>query len=445
MSLKHIPCRWAKRSNKKSDLKDILLKPVDSLTPGEISEAGKTAVIVDMMGMVRSTSIPDTYEKLAEQFASRLPKGYFRTDIVADSYQSARLSKNGRYHEETPGKIIIPSIFARVHPDFKTIVLKNPENKARLVELIFQFIKSNSLECFQLLQTRVIVLSSEDECVKLELNDQNDVSLQPYPEFLSNHDEGDTKVILHANMILNEDPDAVVTIRSPSGDTDILVIMVGLLHDGHGDRIIFDDFHGDSRKVYTLGNILFLLDDEIINSLIGFHAFTGNDFVSSFFRKGKNTCFKLLQKHKCFRNAFSQLGSNWELSEETLDSLESFVVRLYGVTKAPNVNAARHKIFSTKFENEEKCVDMSLLPPYQSVLRLHCESTNFVAAVWKRSTESQPSIPDPVHFGWNSYRTITWMVDVFPDDIESILVDERYVPDANNDALCESEDEDVVS
>ena len=42
--------------------------------------------------------------------------------------------------------------------------------------------------------------------------------MDPYPDLLSNQDEGDTKVILHANKILEDDPNAMVTIQSPSGD-----------------------------------------------------------------------------------------------------------------------------------------------------------------------------------------------------------------------------------
>ena len=41
-----------------------------------------------------------------------------------------------------------------------------------------------------------------------------------------------------------------------------------------------------------ISSIIFL--DEIIKSLIRFHTFTGNDYISSFYRKAKVTCFKIL-------------------------------------------------------------------------------------------------------------------------------------------------------
>ena len=238
------------------------------------------------MGLVNTlSSIPDTYEELAKQFVEKLPKGYKRIDIVADSYRSVRLFKNG-VDDDQANKILITSLYSRVHPDFKTTVLKNRENKARLIELIFQYIKNEAVRCFEVLNCEEIVLSSEDECVRITMSEGVAI-VAPYPELLSSQDEGDTKVILHASKILEEDSDAVVTIRSPSGDTDIVVLMIGLLHK-YRERVLLDDFHGDKRKTYRLSDID--LEDELIDALIGFHAFTGNDFTSSFFRKAKNTC-----------------------------------------------------------------------------------------------------------------------------------------------------------
>ena len=206
--------------------------------------------------------------------------------------------------------------------------------------------------------------------------------------------------------------------------------------------MIIDDFHGDgNRKSYRISDIE--LDDDIISSLIGFHAFSGNDFVSSFFRRGKNTCFKLLEGSSRFKEAFSQLGSSWDLPDHVHEQLQSFVVRLYGIRKAIGVDEARYKLFKKKFDNEEKTVDMSTLPPCESVLRLHCERANYLAAIWKRATTSQSLIPDAVHFGWNPDKSIMWVADIFPEEVESILLDSRYDPDDVDDDAGESDDEEL--
>ena len=103
----------------------------------------------------------------------------------------------------------------------------------------------------------MIVLAFESGCVKVVHTEDQD-TISAYPELNSNHDEGDTKVILHTIQIFKENVDAVVTIRSPSGNTDIVVLSTGLLQE-NSERIIFDDSHGGNRKAYILKDIIILL------------------------------------------------------------------------------------------------------------------------------------------------------------------------------------------
>lgn len=430
-----------KRSNKKSDLKDILLDHETCLTASDVQNIQRDAVVVDMMGVINVIkTIPDTYQELAEVFVGCLPRSYRRVDIVADSYGSVKLFKNGVVGDQAD-KILIPSLKSRVHPDYSSVVLRNRENKTRLVELIFEYIEKNAESCFEKLGSKQIVLSSEERCVTITSSDSGDITVELNTDLLSNHDEGDTKVVLHANAILLDDPDTMVTIRSPSGDTDIVVLAVAHLYP-HAHRIVLDDFHGNGqRKWYPLSKVD--LDEDIIDALIGFHAFTGNDFVSSFFRKGKNTCFKLLSSSSKFKEAFSLLGSSWDLTDDIFYQLQSFVLHLYGMKKAVDVDAARYKLFKKKYDNEEKTVDMSTLPPCQSVLRLHCERAHFLAALWKRATISQLQNPDPSHYGWNQDKTIMWVDEVFPAEVESILLDPRFDPDDVEEAYGESDDEEL--
>ena len=67
-----------------------------------------------------------------------------------------------------------------------------------------------------------MVLSSEDRYTKIVLSD-DDVSIEPHLDLLSNDDEGDTKVIIHVIKTLKEDSEFVVTVWSPLGDNDIVV------------------------------------------------------------------------------------------------------------------------------------------------------------------------------------------------------------------------------
>lgn len=90
------------------------------------------------------------------------------------------------------------------------------------------------------------------------------ITADPYPELILSQDMGDTKKIPQASKILNDDSDAVVTIRSSFGYTGIVIIMIRLLHQ-YEQRVILEDFHGDDRKVYRLSDVK-LDDDGVVDS-----------------------------------------------------------------------------------------------------------------------------------------------------------------------------------
>ena len=76
--------------------------------------------------------------------------------------------------------------------------------------------------------------------------------------------------------------------------------------------------------------------------MLGLHAFTGNDYLSSFFGKGKEKCWKLMQKYEEFEVCFTKLGSEQNLSEDRYESLEEYTALLYGV-KSKSINEAHWK------------------------------------------------------------------------------------------------------
>jgi hypothetical protein len=80
-----------------------------------------------------------------------------------------------------------------------------------------------------------------------------------------------------------------VMVRSPSGDIDILVLF--LLHT-QGIRVLIGNGTGNSRKVIDINSLNMSIQQR--RSLAGMHAFSGNDYVSSFFRKGKSHVWKTI-------------------------------------------------------------------------------------------------------------------------------------------------------
>ena len=99
--------------------------------------------------------------------------------------------------------------------------------------------------------------------------------------------------------------------------------------------------------------------------------------------------------------------------------LAKYVCKLYGLSDT-TVNRVRFKIVEKKYQNDNKIVDISLLPPYCSTLRLHILRANTIAYLWK---QSQNAIIDITTNGQINYDEIKWVESVFLQDIENLVVD----------------------
>ena len=73
-----------------------------------------------------------------------------------------------------------------------------------------------------------------------------------------------------------------------------------------------DTGSGNNRKGLWLSDVD--MSQDLKQALIWFHSFTGNDYTSSFFRKGKVACWKVVETNHRFLHAFKELGSAWELA-----------------------------------------------------------------------------------------------------------------------------------
>ena len=121
---------------------------------------------------------------------------------------------------------------------------------------------------------------------------------------------------------------------------------------GSRSCINLDTNTGKYRKVFKLSEID--LTPAQKSSLIGFHAFTGNDYNSAFFRKEKHTCWKLLESKLKFVDTFCNLGLCQMFHHK---KLEKYVSLLY-VMKGTRVNQARYDMFNRKLSRNNKITDI---------------------------------------------------------------------------------------
>ena len=101
-------------------------------------------------------------------------------------------------------------------------------------------------------------------------------------------------------------------IRSPSGDIDIITLFIGLHFSD--TQILIDNGSGKNRKIIDATSSGLSPDHR--RALLGMHAFSGNDYVCSFFRKGKQAVWKAVAKNNAFAELFSSLGTEVTASEE---------------------------------------------------------------------------------------------------------------------------------
>ena len=67
---------------------------------------------------------------------------------------------------------------------------------------------------------------------------------------------------------------------------------------------------------------------DVYKALLGMHAFTGCDTVGAFTGKGKIRALTILKANAEFKEAFAQLGVQWNLPPNSHVKLEEFVCKL---------------------------------------------------------------------------------------------------------------------
>ena len=187
----------------------------------------------------------------------------------------------------------------------------------------------------------------KDVCYKITLHSSN------------SQEEADTIVCLNANHTVTTCPGKFAIVRNPSGDADVLLILLSTTIEHH-DRIITDFNRKEYCKIINLSKVN--LSQEEKKCLIGFHAFTGNDNASSFFRKGKGKCWNVLQDNHKFVSPFVSLGDDWLRNEEILKQLEIFVCILFGSHRLKKANDVRYHIFQQKYQKDNRFISCFTFP-----------------------------------------------------------------------------------
>ena len=168
------------------------------------------------------------------------------------------------------GKVYILKTLDMKLPYDMTTFFQNRKNK----DLLFNLIERSIVEDKSKLNERVVFFSNKEHCFKISIG-----HVLQIPEKSSDHKEADTKLV--APVESAEVNSNNVMVRSPSGDIDILVLFN--LHQFEGKNVFIDNGVGKNRKIIDMSTTM--LSSQQRHALTGVHAFSGNDYISRFFRK----------------------------------------------------------------------------------------------------------------------------------------------------------------
>ena len=380
--------------------KSALARNLEKLSPPAEILPRNSAVIIDGMAIINKLNAEkQTYGELAANiFATIMMNGYgsTRLDVVFDVYKELSIKNAER---EKRGNTVSGVQLNTIMPGHKVqqwkSVLRCSASKTALTNFLFN--EWQKPEYLNKLEGKSIFVTNQSQCVMLSHG-----RVSPVPELETSQEEADTRMLLHAKHA-SRTHNAIIII---SEDTDVIVLALAFFRN-IGDIYIRCGTRNRTRYI-DISKLGSCLGQNICNSLIGLHAFTGCDTVSAFGGKGKVSALKLVMNQEIYQNALSQLGTQWRLSVELFLLLQKFTCDIYASKiDITNVNDLRYQLFRSR-----KGIESWQLPPCENCLHLHALRANYQASIWRKCLEQHPDIPSPDDHGWaieDGLLVIKWM------------------------------------
>ncbi|KAG0717966.1 hypothetical protein GWK47_053388 [Chionoecetes opilio] len=173
-----------------------------------------------------------------------------------------------------------------------------------------------------------------------------------------------------------------------------------------------------------VGKLAAVLGSGVCSALPGLHAWSGCDTVSALASQGKIKALKLVQANDLYLQAFTDLGSSWNVPTDVFNSIQAFTCQLYARnTKIVGANSLRYHMFCAK----KGQIESGQLPPCEDSLMQHTLRANYQAAIWRRSLENLPDVPAPsAGHGWElddgGSLKIRWMAGLPAPDVVLNLI-----------------------
>ena len=346
-----------------------------------MTEVEPTGVVLDAMGLVQALGKPagaTTFGDVARAFSAlvrSIGERYDsqRVDIVFDRYDPhsiksvtrAKRQKRHAGHGEkeaptSPGHNINLIEAAMLPSEDWKCFLNVPSNKSRLACFLGSAVLRENYDF-------TVVVSGAFEHAEEVKSNTPEMDLSPLS---AAHEEADTRLLLHVKHM----PQSRIIVYSR--DTDVLVLLIYQCERLPARQLWMRTGSNKDHRYIPIHDVVKTLPSGVVKELLAFHAFTGSDTTSFFFRKGKKGAWKTFLKHPALLQGLGK-GSE-KLSSETERHVETFVSRWYGLSKdIDSVDQARATLF-------QQGRHVSSLPPTADALRLHLVRCRHQAAVWEK-------------------------------------------------------------
>ena len=301
----------------KSALMDLMERRVDNVLA--LSMSDDPAVIVDGVAVIQGlVRIPETFLNLAQNIQAALIQimvrfGSSRIDFVCDRYPDISIKNAEHSRRSTQGTCVTRLLYGpdqKVPSQWKKF-LASGKNKEALIDFLFTTWRSTSLP--NLGRDYSIYVTHSDQCHVLKAT-SGEVCVQFVDELQCDHEEADTRLMLHAKHASSSYRDIVIH----SSDTDVAVIAVALGVQIQAN-LFFSTGVKNRARVIDIGRIRSNLGEELSQALIGFHILTGCDSTSCFYGKGKKKdLFSHVQKRD-FRARLREAGVRFRYSSRNRD------------------------------------------------------------------------------------------------------------------------------
>ena len=199
--------------------------------------------------------------------------------------------------------------------------------------------------CARTLKNKTVYANYNNYCYKYRAENGVTVSTDE-DQFFSSHKEADNRMFFYLNHAL---PGNTVVMRTD--DTNSLVIALGYKHFFNTLEIWLEaGVQGKNNlRFINVNSIYSELGETLCKALPAYHALTGCDYISLFFKKGKVRPLKLLQKDTDAQIVLSKLSILEEIDENTISTIEGYVCKIYASKNICKVNDLFLKIFPQIF------------------------------------------------------------------------------------------------